>query len=86
MITRLHSLVHHLNKAKMSTAIHNTNEACCNIPPVYSDEYTPKGAFKPYGSFKKVYVTGPDSSENAVICVYDIFGWVDQQSCIVDYS
>jgi hypothetical protein len=60
----------------MSTTIHNTNEACCNIPPVYS-EYTPKGTFKPHGSFKKVYVTGPDTSENAIICVYDIFGWVN---------
>lgn len=57
----------------MSTTIHNTNQACCTIPPVQSD-YAPKGTFKPFGEFKKVYVTGPDSSENAIICIFDIFG------------
>jgi hypothetical protein len=76
MIARLRALAHHLNKANMSTTIHNTNTACCSIPPVHSGDYTPKGAFKPHGSFEKVYVTGPDSSDNAIICIYDIFGCV----------
>lgn len=52
MFTRLRALVHHLNHAKMST-VHNTNVACCTIPPVKSD-YTPKGTFKSYAGFSKV--------------------------------
>ncbi|KAJ7042616.1 hypothetical protein C8F04DRAFT_1076534 [Mycena alexandri] len=79
MLGRLRVLAHHLNKAKMSTAsshIHNTNAACCSIPPVQSD-YTPKGTFEPVGDFKKVYVTG-EPSENAIVCVYDIFGYFPQ--------
>ncbi|THV06104.1 hypothetical protein K435DRAFT_744436 [Dendrothele bispora CBS 962.96] len=52
---------------------HNTNQACCSIPPVQSD-YSPVGSFKPLGKFNKVYVTGPATSTNAIICVYDIFG------------
>jgi len=63
----------------MSTAshiIHNTNTACCTIAPAQS-EYTPKGTFKSVGDFKKVYVTG-GPSENAIVCVYDIFGYFPQ--------
>jgi len=56
---------------------HNTNVACCTIPAVLSD-YTPKGTFKSLGSFDKVYVTGPDASTNAIVCVYDIFGYFPQ--------
>jgi len=74
MITRLRVVLNHLNRAKMST--HNTNTACCTIPPVHS-EYSPKGSFKAFGDFSKVYVTGP-SSKNAIICVYDIFGFFPQ--------
>jgi dienelactone hydrolase len=61
----------------MSTSVHNTNTACCNIPPVQSD-YTPKGTLKSYANFNKVYITGPDLSDNAIICVYDIFGHFPQ--------
>jgi len=57
--------------------IHNTNKACCSIPPV-SSEYTPKGTFKSVGDFKKVYVTGPSSTSTALVCVYDIFGFFPQ--------
>lgn len=56
MFTRLRALIHRLNLSKMSTAskpVHNTNVACCTIPPVRSD-YTPKGTYKAYGDFKKV--------------------------------
>ncbi|KXN81106.1 hypothetical protein AN958_06060 [Leucoagaricus sp. SymC.cos] len=61
----------------MSTTIHNTNQACCSIPPVQSD-YQPKGTIKPFGDFKRVYVTGPIKSDNAIVCVYDIFGFFPQ--------
>ncbi|KAJ7814150.1 hypothetical protein B0H14DRAFT_2851026 [Mycena olivaceomarginata] len=79
MLGRVRTLVHHLNKSKMATAshmIHNSNAACCSIPPVQS-EYTPQGTFKSVGDFKKVYVTG-GPSENAIVCVYDIFGYFPQ--------
>lgn len=80
MLTRLRSLAHRLNPRKtstaskrMSTTVHNTNKACCTIPPVKSD-YTPKGSYAAYGGYNKVYVTGPPSTETAIVCVYDIFG------------
>ncbi|KAL1952263.1 hypothetical protein VTO73DRAFT_1412 [Trametes versicolor] len=61
----------------MST-VHNTNVACCTIPPVKSD-YTPKGTFKSYAGFSKVYVTGPATpGKLAFVCVYDIFGFKPQ--------
>ncbi|KAF7306597.1 Dienelactone hydrolase family protein [Mycena indigotica] len=41
--------------------------------------YTPKGTFKSVGDFKKVYVTGEsNSATNALVCVYDIFGYFPQ--------
>lgn len=61
----------------MSTAVHNTNKACCTIPPVQSD-YTPKGTFKSIGGFNKVYVTGPANTDKAIVCVFDIFGYFPQ--------
>ncbi|KAF5384702.1 hypothetical protein D9757_006260 [Collybiopsis confluens] len=61
----------------MATHVHNTNEACCTIPPVQSN-YTPNGSFKSVGSFNKVYVTGPATSTSAIVCVYDIFGFFPQ--------
>jgi len=56
--------------------VHNTNEACCTIPPVHSD-YTPKGSYRPYGGFGKVYVAG-EKSDLALVTVYDIFGFKPQ--------
>ncbi|KAI0666316.1 hypothetical protein C8Q78DRAFT_1060766 [Trametes maxima] len=63
----------------MSTAaVHNTNVACCTVPPAQSN-YTPKGRFKPYAGFSKVYVTGPETPGRvALVCVYDIFGFKPQ--------
>ncbi|KAF8349811.1 dienelactone hydrolase [Amanita rubescens] len=61
----------------MSSTVHNPNTACCSIPPVHSS-YSPKGTFQSIGNFHRVYVTGPDVSENAIICVYDIFGYFRQ--------
>ncbi|KAG6891087.1 hypothetical protein C0995_014177 [Termitomyces sp. Mi166 len=49
----------------MSTTVHNTNIACCSIPPVQSD-YSPKGSFKPHAGFSKVYVTGPEDSDTKI--------------------
>jgi dienelactone hydrolase len=80
MITRLRSVFYHIQpslRRTMATHVHNTNEACCTIPAVHSD-YNPKGSFKSMGNFNKVYVTGPTTSNNAIICVYDIFGYFPQ--------
>ena len=53
MLTRLRTVLHHLNRAAMSTTVHNTNQACCTIPPVLSD-YSPKGSFQSYAGISKV--------------------------------
>ncbi|KAJ9094008.1 hypothetical protein QFC20_006988 [Naganishia adeliensis] len=60
----------------MSGHVHNTNKACCSIPPVQS-EYKPKGSYQKVGSFEKAYVIG-DSKTHALICIYDIFGFWPQ--------
>jgi len=81
MLFRLRQLAHHLNHSKKATApisrgvtrpitvmSHNTNTACCTIPPV-SSKYEPKGKYlEPGYGFSKAYVVGPDNSETAVIC------------------
>ncbi|KAF9015456.1 dienelactone hydrolase [Cyathus striatus] len=74
MITRLRTLFHHprTTRVPMSTSaplIHNTNKACCTIPPVQSD-YTPKGTFKSYASFNKVYRTGPSECADKAMSAY----------------
>ncbi|KAF5355730.1 hypothetical protein D9756_004028 [Leucocoprinus leucothites] len=83
MLVRLRGVLNHLprtrvpGRAAMSTTIHNTNQGCCNNPAVQSD-YQPKGTIKPFGDFKRVYITGPPTSDNAIVCVYDIFGFFPQ--------
>jgi hypothetical protein len=64
----------------MST-VHNTNEACCSIPPAESN-YTPKGTYKGYGGIDKVYVTGDASSKTKLVSVFDIFGCIVRQLAI----
>lgn len=72
---RLRALVHHFRR-NMAT-IHNSNTACCSIPPVQSS-YQPKGTFKSFAGFEKVYVTGPEGTSRALIAVFDIFGFWPQ--------
>jgi dienelactone hydrolase len=61
----------------MATTIHNSNTACCSIPPVEA-AYEPKGSFKAYAGFPKAYITGPEGTGRALIAVYDIFGFWPQ--------
>jgi len=78
MYARLRALLPHLRSSRMASTIHNDNAACCSIPPV-SSTYTPKGKFKSYAGFNKVYVTGPETpGDLAFVCVYDIFGFKPQ--------
>lgn len=63
----------------MSTmsASHGHSEACCNIPPVVSKGYKPKGSYETIGGLK-TYVTGPADATKAIVVIYDIFGFFDQ--------
>jgi hypothetical protein len=67
MLPRLRAVLRHFHP-RMSSTVHNPNTACCSIPPVHS-AYSPKGTFQSIGNFHRVYVTGPDVSENAIICI-----------------
>lgn len=69
---RLLVISRHLNPLARMTTIQSPSEACCSIPPVVVD-YTEKGTYEPLGAFDRVYVTGDDKSETALIIVYDIF-------------
>ena len=72
--SQIHDLTDHYSDwRKMTTSVQKPSTACCTIQPVKWD-YTPKGPFKPYGTFDKVYVTGPKNSEISIVCVFDICG------------
>ncbi|KAI1472487.1 Alpha/Beta hydrolase protein [Daldinia caldariorum] len=64
---------------KMSTmpAQHGHSEACCNIPPVVSKGYTPKGTYEELGGLNS-YVTGPQEATKGIITIFDIFGFYPQ--------
>lgn len=67
------------NTAKMSTmpAQHGHSEACCNIPPIVSADYDPKGGYEALGGYK-TYVTGPSDATKGIVTIYDIFGYYPQ--------
>ena len=48
------SINHHSQIATMATmpATHGHSEACCNIPPIVSSGYVPKGTYKQIGGMK----------------------------------
>ncbi|KAL7806322.1 Alpha/Beta hydrolase protein [Trichoderma gracile] len=58
-------------------ASHGHSAACCNIPPVVSEGYTPKGSYEEVGGYK-TYVTGPADATKAIVVIFDIFGYFDQ--------
>jgi len=53
------------------------SEACCKIPPVVGENYSPKGKYIDLNG-TKTYVTGPDSADAAILSAYDIFGFFPQ--------
>ncbi|KAL6694778.1 Alpha/Beta hydrolase protein [Trichoderma pleuroticola] len=63
----------------MSTmpASHGHSAACCNIPPIVSKGYQPKGSYEEVGGYK-TYVTGPADATKAIVVIFDIFGYFDQ--------
>lgn len=50
--------------------------ACCNLPPVQA-EYTNKGEYTEINGLK-TYVTGDKDSKQAILIVYDVFGFKPQ--------
>ncbi|KAF4637390.1 hypothetical protein G7Y89_g689 [Cudoniella acicularis] len=53
------------------------SKACCNIPPVISKSYENKGSYEVIGGLK-TYVTGPSTTQRAILVIYDIFGYFPQ--------
>ncbi|KAE8442383.1 hypothetical protein EG329_003399 [Mollisiaceae sp. DMI_Dod_QoI] len=58
-------------------SIRGHSKACCNIPPVISKGYEPKGKYETIDGLK-TYVTGPESAKLAILVIYDIFGYFPQ--------
>lgn len=58
-------------------ATHGHSEACCNVPPVVSTGYSPKGSYDEVDGLK-TYATGPDNATRGIVIIYDIFGYFDQ--------
>jgi len=55
---------------------HNS-AACCSIPPVISKGYEPKGKYVTLNGLK-TYTTGPSTAKQAILVIYDIFGFFPQ--------
>lgn len=53
------------------------SKACCTVPPVVAENYTPKGDYKTLDGLK-TYVTGPATADTAILVIYDIFGFFPQ--------
>ncbi|KAI5307831.1 hypothetical protein KEM55_007291 [Ascosphaera atra] len=53
------------------------SKACCSIPPAQAANYTPKGTYETIAGLK-TYVTGPADATDAILMVYDIFGFYPQ--------
>jgi len=58
-------------------AMHGHSAACCNIPPIISKGYEPKGKYETIGGLK-TYVTGPANASKAILYIFDIFGYFPQ--------
>ncbi|KAI9880960.1 MAG: hypothetical protein M1830_009454 [Pleopsidium flavum] len=53
------------------------SEACCSIPPVVARGYQTKGRYIEIDGMK-TYTTGPSSAKDAILIIYDLFGFCDQ--------
>ncbi|ORY18716.1 Alpha/Beta hydrolase protein [Clohesyomyces aquaticus] len=51
--------------------------ACCNLPAIVSEGYQPKGDYITVDGLK-TYATGPKDAKQAILIVYDIFGFFPQ--------
>lgn len=53
------------------------SHACCTVPPVQAEGYSPKGDYMTVEGMK-TYATGPKDAKSALLVVYDIFGFFPQ--------
>jgi len=51
--------------------------ACCTVPPVVSEGYKEKGKYITINGLK-TYHTGPSDAKQAILIIYDIFGYFPQ--------
>ncbi|KAA6413785.1 MAG: dienelactone hydrolase family [Lasallia pustulata] len=58
-------------------AQHGHSDACCNIPPIVAKGYSPKGKYIDIDGMK-TYTTGPSTAKEAILVIYDIFGFGPQ--------
>ncbi|EMC94687.1 hypothetical protein BAUCODRAFT_73600 [Baudoinia panamericana UAMH 10762] len=58
------------------------SKACCTVPPVVSDGYKAKGEYTQIANMR-TYTTGPKDAKQALLVIYDIFGFFPQteQGC-----
>ncbi|KAL9108038.1 MAG: hypothetical protein Q9227_007144 [Pyrenula ochraceoflavens] len=53
------------------------SKACCTVPPVIASGYNPKGKYTKLDGLD-TYTTGPSTAKDAILVIYDIFGFKDQ--------
>ncbi|KAL2375152.1 hypothetical protein RJ035_003746 [Blastomyces gilchristii] len=53
------------------------SKACCSIPPIVSKGYEEKGKYITINGMK-TYVTGPENATEAILVIFDIFGFFSQ--------
>ncbi|KAI7384791.1 hypothetical protein KC332_g15827 [Hortaea werneckii] len=53
------------------------SHACCTVPPVQAEGYSPKGDYMTVEGMK-TYATGPKNAKSALLVIYDIFGFFPQ--------
>lgn len=53
------------------------SHACCTVPPIVTENYKEKGQWTTIDGMK-TYVTGQSDAKQALLVVYDIFGFFPQ--------
>merc|ERR1711967_69641 len=53
------------------------SHACCTVPPVQAEGYSPKGDYMTVEGMK-TYATGPKNAKSALLVIYVIFGFFPQ--------
>ncbi|KAF1997855.1 dienelactone hydrolase family protein-like protein [Amniculicola lignicola CBS 123094] len=66
-----------ISKIAIMSTESTQSKACCNTPAVVSKGYTPKGDYITVDGLK-TYATGPSTAKQAILVVYDIFGFFSQ--------
>ena len=67
----------HSNQRTRAYATMSQSHACCTVPPIVGDDYKEKGNFTTIQDMK-TYQTGSSDAKQALLVVYDIFGFFPQ--------